>query len=303
MLNLNDIYYFVQVVENKGITAAARALGMAKSSLSRRIHGLETALGARMIQRTPRGFVITEIGEAFYRHAVAMLVEADAAENVVRQRMAEPSGMIRFSSSVATAQLLLADLIPKFMAGHPRVSIVQHASNRQVDLLQEGFDLCLRAHFEPLPDSTLVQRPLVQTSWHLFAGPAYLQRKGVPDTPSALAAHDGIAFGGVQNTYEWRLSHALLPDQAQTIPFNALLCSDDMATLKAAACQGMGIVALPGYAGCREAAEGRLVRVLPDWVAGVSTISLLMVSRRGLLPSVRAFVDFLAEHVPIAVQS
>jgi DNA-binding transcriptional LysR family regulator len=303
MLNLNDVYYFVQVVENKGITAAARALGMAKSSLSRRIHGLETALSARLIQRTPRGFVVTEVGEAFYKHAVAMLVEAEAAENVVRQRMAEPCGMIRFSCSVATAQLLLADLIPKFMLDHPNVSIVQHASNRQVDLLQEGFDLCLRAHVDPLPDSALVQRPLAHTSWFLFAGPDYLRRKGVPETPADLAAHDGIAFGGIQDVSAWRLSHAQRPEQVETVPFRSLLCSDDMTTLKAAACQGMGIVALPGYVGRAEVAQGQLVRVLPDWIAGRSTLNLLMLSRRGLLPSIRAFVEFLAEHVPTAVQS
>ncbi|MCA8275629.1 LysR family transcriptional regulator [Burkholderia sp. AU30280] len=302
MLNLNDVYYFVQVVENKGITAAARALGMAKSSLSRRIHGLETALGARMIQRTSRGFDVTEVGEAFYKHAVAMLIEAEAAENVVRQRMAEPSGIIRFSCSVATAQLLLADLIPKFMIDHPHVRIVQHASNRQVDLLQEGFDLCLRAHVDPLPDSTLVQRVIAQASWHLFAGPDYLRSRGVPDTPADLASHDGIAFGGIQDVSEWRLSHAARPDQVETVPFKALLCSDDMTTLKAAACHGMGIVALPGYVGRSEVGRGQLVRVLPDWIAGRSTISLLMLSRRGLLPSIRTFVDFLAEQVPIAVQ-
>jgi DNA-binding transcriptional LysR family regulator len=205
MLDLNDVYYFVQVVENKGITAAARALDLPKSSLSRRILALEAALDARLIQRTSRRFVVTEVGEAFYKHALAMLVEAEAAENVVRQRTAEPSGTIRLSCSVAFAQLALADLIPQFMAAYPRVRIIQHATNRQVDPVQDGFDLCLRAHSTPLPDSTLVQRPLALTPWHLFAGPAYLKRNGMPDTPAALSAHDGIALGGMHDTHAWQL--------------------------------------------------------------------------------------------------
>ncbi|QCP49853.1 LysR family transcriptional regulator [Trinickia violacea] len=152
MLDLNDVYYFVQVVENKGITAAARVLNLPKSSLSRRILELEAALDARLIQRTSRRFVVTDVGEAFYKHAVAMLVEAEAAESVVRQRTSEPSGTIRLSCSVAFAQLALAELIPKFMAEYPRVRIVQHAANRHVDPVQEGFDLCLRAHSTPLPE-------------------------------------------------------------------------------------------------------------------------------------------------------
>lgn len=302
MLDLNDVYYFVQVVDNKGITAAANALDLPKSSLSRRILALEEALDARLIQRTSRRFVVTDVGEAFYKHGVAMLVEAEAAESVVRQRAAEPVGTIRMSCSVAFAQLALADLIPPFMAEYPRVRIVQHATNRHVDPVHEGFDLCLRAHSAPLPDSALVQRSLATTPWHLFAAPAYLKRKGAPDTPVDLAAHDGVALGGMQDTHVWRLRDAVTHDRAEEIPFEPKLLSDDMATLKVAACQSIGIVALPGYVGQSEVKKGQLVRVLPQWTAGVATISLLMPSRRGLLPSVRAFVDFLVERVPVAVQ-
>lgn len=302
MLNLDDVYYFVQAVDHKGISSAARALGMAKSSLSRRIHGLESALGARLIQRSSRGFVMTEVGAAFYRHAIAMLDEAEAAEHVVRQQLAEPSGTIRFSCSVATAQLLLANLIPRFMAEYTSVNIVQHASNRQIDLLHEGFDLCLRGHFDPLPDSALVQRPLAQVQWGLFAGPGYLRRKGVPDDPSALEAHDGLALGGFPSSHTWQLRSMTSPGQVEAVQFLVRLQSDDMATLKSAACQDMGIVALPSYVGRDEVARQELVRVLPGWSAGISTISLLMPSRRGVLPSIRAFVEFLAEHLPPAVQ-
>jgi DNA-binding transcriptional LysR family regulator len=302
MLDLNDVYYYAQVVEHGGITAAARALDVPKSSISRRILALEASLGARLIQRTSRRFVVTEIGAEFHRHALAMLVEAEAAESVVRRHTTEPSGMIRVSCPVAFAQLALAELIPRFMAAYPRVRIVQHATNRYVDPVQEGFDLCLRAHTEPLPSSSLVQRALAQIPWYLFACPSYLARKGTPGEPNALSEHDGIALAGAQDSYAWHLRDARHPDQVVAVSFTPSLQSDDMATLKAAACAGLGVVALPGYVGHGEVERGRLVRVLPQWIAGVATISLLMPSRRGLLPSVRAFVQFLSDHVPMAVQ-
>ena len=188
------------------------------------------------------------------------------------------------------------------MAAYPRVRIVQHATNRYVDPVQEGFDLCLRAHTESLPSSSLVQRALAQIPWYLFAGPSYLARKATPGEPNALSEHDGIALGGAQESCAWHLRDVRHPDQVVTVPFTPSLQRDDMATLKAAACAGLGIVALPGYVGHGEFERGQLVRVLPQWIAGVATISLLMPSRRGLLPSVRAFVEFLSEHVPMAVQ-
>ena len=302
MLDLNDVYYYAQVVEHRGITAAARALDVPKSSISRRILALEASLGARLIQRTSRRFVVTEIGVEFHRHALAMLVEAEAAESIVRRRTAEPSGTIRFTCSVAFAQLALADLMPRFMAEYPRVRIVQHATNRHVDPVHEGFDLCLRAHTEPLPSSSLVHRALAQIPWHLFASPAYLSRKGTPVDPVELSAHDGIALAGSHESHAWRLRDTDRPDHAVSIPFVPSLESDDMATLKAAACADLGIVALPAYVGRREVERGQLVRVLPKWTAGVATMSLLMPSRRGLLPSVRAFADFLSENVPMAVR-
>ena len=204
MLDLNDVYYFVQTVEKKGISAAARALDLPKSTVSRRVLALEAALGVRLIQRTTRRFVVTDIGQEFYERAVATLVEAEGAENVIRQRVAEPRGTIRFSCPVALAQLGLAELIPRFMTLHPRIRIVQHATNRFVDPVQEGFDVCLRAHSTLLPASTLIQRHLVDIPWHLFAGPAYLARKGTPASPEDLTAHDGI---GLRQSEEGTFGH------------------------------------------------------------------------------------------------
>jgi DNA-binding transcriptional LysR family regulator len=300
MLDLNDLYYFVQTVEKKGISAAARALDVPKSTVSRHILALEAALGVRLIQRTTRTFAVTDIGREFYAHAVATLVEAESAENVVRQRMAEPSGTIRFTCSVALAQLGLAELIPRFVKMHPRVRICQHATNRLVDLVQEGFDFCLRAHSTFLPSSSLIQRHLVDVRWHLFAGPGYLADKGTPRRPEDLSAHDALGLHQVDETHVWSLTHEKDLKKRAAIPYEPRLQSDDMGTLKVAA-QTLGIVALPGYVARKEVESGLLVRVLPEWHAGIAKLSVLMPTRRGLLPSVRAFIDFLSSQLPPVV--
>ena len=300
MLDLTDVFYFVQAVEKKGMSAAARALDVPRSTVSRHIQALEHALGARMIQRTTRSFALTDIGQEFYTHAVATLIEAESAENAVRQRLAEPSGTIRFTCSVAFAQLGLADLIPRFMSSYPRVRIVQHVTNRYVDPVQEGFDVCIRGHSAFLPSSSLIQRHLVDVPWHLFAGPEYLDRKGTLASPEDLAKHDGVGLRQSEEQHLWSLTHEAHPDKTATIPYMPCLQSDDMSTLKVAA-RSLGIVALPGYVGRKEVESGLLVRVLPQWHAGIAKLSVLMPSRRGLLPSVRAFIDYLHSHVPKAI--
>jgi DNA-binding transcriptional LysR family regulator len=297
MLDLSNLHCFVQAVEKKGIGAAARGLDLPKSRVSRRILALEAALGVRLLQRTTRKFAVTDVGQEFYTHAVATLVEAEAAEDVVRRRMAEPSGTIRFTCPVALAQLALAELIPRFMALYPRVRIVQHATNRYVDPVQEGFDVCLRAHSTLLPASTLIQRHLADIPWHLFAGPAYLARKGTPQTPDDLSAHDAVGLRQAEEPHVWSLVHEEHPEEKATVAYAPRLESDDMGTLKVAA-RSLGIVALPVYVGRKEVESGVLVRVLPQWHAGIATISMLLPSRRGLLPSVRVFIDFLSSHVP-----
>jgi DNA-binding transcriptional LysR family regulator len=301
LLDLDDLYYFVQAVEKKGVTAAARALDLPKSSVSRHIFALETALGVRLIQRTTRSFAVTDIGQEFYRHAVATLIEAETAEDVVRRRTAAPSGTIRFSCPVALAQLALAELIVEFMTLHPQVRIVQHATNRFVDPVQEGFDVCLRAHSTPLPASSLIQRHLADIPWRLFAARSYLERKGTPTTPEQLSEHDGIGLRQGEETHVWTLVSEKQRDRTTSVAYSPRLLSDDMVTLKVAACHGHGIVALPEYVGHKEVQSGILIRVLPQWHAGIATVSMLLPSRRGLLPSVRAFMDFLSERVPRAI--
>lgn len=291
MLNLNDLVLFAAAVEDGGFAAAGRRLGVPKSTVSKRVAELEAGLQARLIHRTSRSFSLTEVGRDFYEHARAALIETEAAEASVRRRVAEPSGSVRITASVPTAQLYLAEHLPRLALRHPKLQLQLDVSDRFVDLVQEGYDIALRSHFAPLPDSGLVQRALAVETIVLVAAPAYLDAHGAPDAPARLADHDGVLTAAGASV--WTLHHRD-GSRLQVAP-RARMSANESVALMRAACAGLGIACVPeGF--CREAlSEGRLRRVLPDWNAGRVTTTLVMPHRRGLLPGVRATVEFLAD--------
>jgi DNA-binding transcriptional LysR family regulator len=302
VLNLNDFFYFVQVVDRGGFTAAGRTLRLPKSTLSHRIQQLETEIGARLLNRTSRQLGMTDAGEEFYRHAVMMLREAELAETAIRHRLNEPIGTVRCTAAMATMQFAMRDIVAEFLGRYPKVNVVAHASDQNIDIVGENYDVAVRAHTEPLPDSTLVQRSLAPAPWLLFAGAAYLDANGTPQTPADLRNHPSLFMMRTGVAPVWRLRHARAAKDEVVMPLNPRLLSDDMITLKRAAVAGLGVVALPGYVCRAEVRSGALRRVLPAWLAGDSTITALIPYRRGLLPSVRVFIDHLAAAFPQAVE-
>jgi len=294
MLNLNDLQWFVRVVDHGGFAAAARALELPKSTLSKRVALLEASLGVRLIQRSSRVFVVTDTGQAFYRHAAAMLIEAEAAENVVRGLQAEPAGIVRITASVTTAQLVLAELLPALAARHPRLQVMLHATDRFVDLVQEGFDIGVRDHSSPLPDSELVQRRVGYEPFYAVASPAYLAAHGgAPLHPHDLAAHDALLLSPAPSAQMWNFQRGGESFAVRPVP---RFFADEPWTLLQAALAGVGIGCLPRGLCQPDIEAGRLVRLLADFRYGAGMTTTLLIShRRGQLPSVRAAVDFLAE--------
>ena len=299
-MDLNEYLYFVHVVEQQGFASAGRALGVPKSRLSRHVQQLEERLGARLIQRSSRRFVVTDVGQTFYRHARAVLDEVDVAEVAVKRQTNSLSGKVRMSCSVGMAQFALSDVITKFMTNHPKIEVIQQVTNQQIDILEAGIDMAIRGHANNLPDSRLMQRRLVVVPWYVMASPAYLERAGTPAVPNELEEHPGLNLGWHQTSSQWSLGG---PNKmTAVVPCRPRLLSDDMVTLKKAAVDGLGVVALPGYVCREELKAGRLVRILPDWTAGQAQISLLMPSRKGLLPAVEALSGYLRSELPLAVQ-
>jgi DNA-binding transcriptional LysR family regulator len=300
VLDLNDFFYFVQVVDRGGFTAAGRTLRLPKSTLSHRIQQLEADLGVRLLNRTSRQFAMTDAGEEFYRHAVAMLREAELAETAIRHRLSEPTGAVRCTAAVATMQFAMRDIVASFLVRYPKVNVVAHATDQNVDIVGENYDVAIRSHADPLPDSTLVQRSLAPAPWFLFAGSAYLAARETPHTPQDLRSHPSLFMMRTAVAPVWRLRRSSQAKEV-VIPLAPRLMSDDMIGLKQAAIAGLGIVALPGYVCRDEVRAGILRRVLPTWLAGDSTITALIPYRQGLLPSVRVFLDHLAAEFPKAV--
>lgn len=293
LFNLNDLHLFVQAVDSGSFTAAARHLGIPKSTVSKRVAELEGRLGVRLIQRTSRSFALTELGREFFQHAQASIIEAEMAEGIVRRHLAEPAGSVRLTASVPTAQFTLTEHLPALAARYPKLRLSVHVTDRFVDIVQEGFDIALRSHRGPLPDSALVQRKLASHPFLILASPDYISTHGQPRRPEELAEHATIMTSLTEN--QWRLytDHG---DEA-LVSLQSVMAADEPYVLMETAAAGLGITCLPTSV-CRKAlADGRLVRVLPEWTAGSIETTILMPHRRGQLPAVRAVVDFLAEQL------
>ncbi|WOJ92479.1 LysR substrate-binding domain-containing protein [Congregibacter variabilis] len=295
-MDLNDYFYFVHVVEKRGFAPASRALDIPKSRLSRHVQQLEKRLGIRLIQRTSRQFAVTDVGLEFYRHARCAIESMEAADAAVTNHTQTLSGRVRISCSVGMAQFALSQIVPNFLINNPNVEITQQVSNETVDLVESGIDIALRGHMGPLPDSSLIQRVIAPSPWRLFAGQTYRERVDLPTTPEELRGHAGLKMGWTSPHGEWSLRGS--NKEQVSVPFCARLCSDDMVTLKQAASDGLGIVALPAYVCRKEILSGQLLHVLPNWSAGDAHISVVMPSRKGVPPVVRAFCDVLGKELP-----
>lgn len=291
MQDLNDLYYFVQVVDRGGFAAAGRALGMQKSKLSRRIALLEERLGVRLIQRSTRRFSVTEIGQEYYERCVAVLVEAEAAQSVIERVRSEPQGVIRIACPTALLNFQFGELIARFMIANPRVEIHLESTNRRVDVIGEGFDMVIRVRFPPLEHSELVMRRLDESTQCLVASPSLLEGKKHPESPADLHGWPSLDLGPPHREHSWSLEQS--DGKTAIVLHTPRLVTDDMAALREAAIKGVGIVQLPTMMVWQDVQAGRLIHVLPQWIPESGIIHAVFPSRRGLLPSVRALVDFM----------
>lgn len=301
MQDLNDLYYFAMVVEHGGFAAAERALGIPKSRLSRRISQLETDLGVRLLQRSTRRFAVTDVGQSVHRHAQSMLAEATAAREVVDRLSAEPRGLVRVSVPVSIAQQSMPTLLPEFLARYPQVRVQLHVSNRRVDVINEGFDVAIRVRSKLDDDGSLVMRSFGEIQELLVASPGYLDRAGRPQKPEDLHGHTTMSMGEDEVRQRWDLQDA--SGETRRIELKPRVAGFDFPMLMALAKQGLGITMLPETL-CAEAVRNReLEVVLPEWSLPQGIAHAVFASRRGLLPAVRVFIDFLAERLPPEIES
>lgn len=290
MLDLNDLRLFALVVDHGGFSAAARALGLPRSNVSRRIAGLEDRLGTRLVQRTTRSFAVTEVGRSFHAHCAAMLVEAEAAAETIARSQAAPRGLVRVACPASLIHFQVGDMVARFMAACAQVEVELDSTPRRVDVIREGYDLAIRVRFPPLEDSGLVVRKLATSRQKLVAAPELLARHGQPQTPADLTALPSLGWGA--GSAEWHLTGP--EGQTATLPHHPRFATDDMGALRQAALRGIGICQFPDMVVSDDLASGSLTEILPGWTMPAGIIHAAFPSRRGLLPSVRALLDHLA---------
>jgi len=295
MQDLNDLYLFALVVKQGSFTAASRTAGLTTSRISRRVAGLEERLGVRLLHRTTRKLALTAIGELYYQHCQAMVSEAEAAAEVVELSQATPRGRVRVTCPVLTAESVLGPIITSFMQYYPEVRILLAATDRFVDLIDEGFDVAIRFRTAPLEDSSLVARALGESRSYLVASPAFLDGQGSPGQPADLSRLSSIGKSRHDASYSWHLTGA--DSQINVIPYQPRLDSDDWLVIKHAVMAGLGIASMPDELCRREIASGELEVVLPAWRLPSANLHIIYTSRRGLIPAVREFIDFASERL------
>jgi DNA-binding transcriptional LysR family regulator len=293
--DLNNLYFFAKVVDFGSYTAAAKALGLQTSKLSRRIAALETELGVRLINRTTRRLSLTEAGKTFHRHCLALLDEAQAAKDAMSQILASPQGLVRISCPTGLLQGGVADMLMRFLARHPHVRIALDATNRRVDVVDEGLDLALRVRHPPLEDSDLAMRAFGPDEMILVASPELMAAHGEPRTLEDIARMPTLSMANAEERSTWRFVD--MAGEPVELTHSPRLCTDDLFTLRHAALQGIGAALLPRLAVATDLDGGALVRLLPSLKAHVGIVHAVFPSRRGMIPAVRALLDLLSETV------
>ncbi|NUZ07861.1 LysR family transcriptional regulator [Piscinibacter koreensis] len=295
MQNLNDMLFFAEVVSSGSFAAAGRHLGIPKSRLSRRIAELEARLGVRLLQRTTRKLSLTEAGEIYNRHCVAMREEAEAADEALARVRGEPRGTVRVTVPVTLAQTSLGPVLARFVAAHPHVRVEMQVTNRVVDLVQDGVDVALRVRTAIDDSGSLVVKNLGETRAVLVASPRLLERIGAPTTVDDLRELPTLAMSAADGRASWRL---VGPGGGGFELQHRPVCTvDDLFVLRFAALDAIGMTVLPDYLCANDLRDGRLVPVLPGWGPPPAHVLAVFPSRRGMVPAVRRFLDFLGEHV------
>jgi len=297
LIDLNDMRLFARVVEAGSFSAAARGLDMPKSTVSRRIARLEQALDTRLLQRTTRALHLTEAGAAFFERCLRVVAEAEEAERSLSMDRDLPQGLLRVTAPVEVGNAVLGALVAEYLAEYPRVSLQLELSNHLVDLVEEGFDLAIRAG--QLPDSSMVARRIGDSRLLVCASPAYLAGRSAPQSPMDLSEHASLLYGsagGLGASLEFeRLAASVAGGRGerQRPSLHGRFSASSYGPLVDAAVAGLGVLVVPESL-CRTAlADGHLLELLPDWHLPGVGIYAVYPSPRHLTPKVRSFIDFI----------
>jgi len=289
-MDLNEIAVFARVVQAGSFIAASKALGMPKSTVSRKVADLEQRLDTRLLQRTTRKLSLTDAGRLLYDHCARIVSEVENAERAVTGLHDAPRGLLRVTAG--TNATFLGPIVRDYLKRYPEVQLQLLCTGRTVDLIEERFDLGIRAG--RLPDSSLIAKSLGNVTWFLVATPGYLKRRGRPRSPSDLTEHDYLSFGAGNDRTMLHLHRGEEPAQVELTP---RLAVSDLEILHDVAAGGMGITLIPAYQCLDDLRARRLERVLRDWDAPATPIHIVYPSTRHVSATVRSFIDHLQKEM------
>lgn len=282
---------FVRAVEEGGFSAAARALDLTPSAVSKHISRLEDRLGMRLLNRTTRHINLTEEGQALYDRYARIVAEIEEAEQWAKASRGVVRGVVRAAATVAFAKYQVLPLVPEFLARYPELRLHLEVTDRFVDLVEEGVDVAIR-FTEQLSDPSLVARPLAVNRRVICAAPSYIEAHGAPQTPEDLLNHNCLTLYTVSTFNEWEFEG---PEGKRVLQASGNFETNSADAAYYAALAGLGIVRLSTYLVGPDLKAGRLVLLLPQYTHEKASILAVYPHRRHLSPNVRAFVDFLVE--------
>lgn len=295
MDSLSGIVSFVKTAEALSFVGAARALGVSASAVGKSVAKLEQTVGVRLFQRSTRKVHLTAEGELFYQRCRSILDDLQDAEAMLSHAVETPRGKLRISVPTIGYRFLLP-VLPEFRRQYPEVELDIDFNDRLVDVIEEGFDVVIRSG--DLPDAKLMSRKIAPFRLVLCAAPAYLTRKGTPQTPADLAQHDCIRyrFPTTGKIMEWQVSDDPVWSQLQLVP---VLTLNNMEAVFTATIDGHGIAYMPEFSIREAVACQQLQIVLDDGPRHHGQFWALWPSNRHLSPKIRVFVDFMAKHLPL----
>ena len=279
---------FAAVVEADSFAGAADKLDLSRGMATRYVAELEKHLGVRLLNRTTRTLSLTAAGSDYYQRASQILAMVEEAAASVAQESTIPRGTLRVTASTALSNRHLYRVVSDYVQRCPGVSVELAASERMVDLVEEGFDVAVRVSSELAPG--LVARRLSPVRLAACAAPAYLRKQGVPKSPEDLAGHNCLVYSYASNDWRFRRKGV-----ERTVRVSGNLRSNSSEALVNAALEGLGVICEPTFVIGDQLKQKRLVHILPDWESDEFTMFAVYPSRKFLPPKVRSFIDFLGE--------
>lgn len=294
--DLNDTLVFVKVVDQGSFTSAARALGLPKTTVSRRLSSLEARLGARLLNRTTRRLSLTEAGTLYYEHSRRIAGELEEAENAVHQLEGSPRGLLRITAPYSLGTAVLAPILNRFRERYPEVRLDIMLSNELVDLVAGEIDVALR--IGNLPDSALKARLLASWPAYVFASESYLARFGEPLVPEDLQDHHALVLPRHRRNHDGYAWTLIDRERQADFAVNAVAVANDPELLVSLLSAGQGLM-LTSDLIVRCCQTRNVRRVLGSWRGMDVRLNAVYVGGPVLSPKVRAFVDFVAAHMAV----